>query len=99
MQRLEGEDCILGHTAITDSEKAGAGHIAFVQVRQSDTKSAARDTSNRAARRIAAIEQCHSIAGEFDYLLEFRTRDFEPPGSGRAAAPLPRLCPPQSSRT
>lgn len=75
LRRLEGEGYILGYTAITNPEKLGAGHIAFVQVRLSDTKSAALDAFNRAVRRIPEIEQCHCIAGNFDYLLKVRSRD------------------------
>lgn len=77
LKRLEAEGFILGYTAITDPEKLGAGHIAFVQVRLADTKTAALKAFNQAVRAIPEVEQCHCIAGDFDYLLKVRTRDID----------------------
>ncbi len=56
-------------------EKDGYIHVAFVQVKLSDTRSAALDAFNRAVQGITEIEQCHMIASSFDYLLKVRTRD------------------------
>ena len=53
----------------------GEGHVAFVQVKLSDTRSAALDAFNRAVQSVAEIEQCHMIAASFDYLLKVRTTD------------------------
>lgn len=75
MRRLEAEGYILGYVAVTDPAKLDAGHIAFVQVSLSDTRSAALDAFNAAARSLMEIEECHMIAGGFDYLLKVRTRD------------------------
>jgi len=75
MQRLEEQGYILGYRAVTDPAKLGAGHIAFVQVTLSDTRSTALAAFNAAVREVAEIEECHMIAGGFDYLLKVRTRD------------------------
>ncbi|MBB4305558.1 Lrp/AsnC family leucine-responsive transcriptional regulator [Rhodobium orientis] len=75
MRRLEERGYIRGYTAITDPAKLGAGHIAFVQVTLSDTRSAALAAFNEAVRGVREIEECHMIAGGFDYLLKVRTRD------------------------
>jgi len=75
MRRLEERGYILGYAAVTDPEKLGAGHVAFVQVTLSDTRSAALTAFNEAVRGVRQIEQCHMIAGSFDYLLKVRTRD------------------------
>ena len=75
MRRLEERGYIRGYTAITDPAKLGAGHIAFVQVTLSDTRSAALAAFNEAVRTVREIEECHMIAGGFDYLLKVRTRD------------------------
>ncbi|MDN2566767.1 Lrp/AsnC ligand binding domain-containing protein [Aquibium sp. A9E412] len=74
VRRLEGEGYIRGYAALVDRERMGEGHIAFVQVTLSDTRSAALDAFNRAALAVPEIEQCHMIAGGFDYLLKVRTR-------------------------
>ena len=75
VKRLERDGFIRGYAAIVDRERMGEGHVAFVQVKLSDTRSAALDAFNRAALAIPEIEQCHMIASNFDYLLKVRTRD------------------------
>lgn len=75
MRRLEETGYIRGYKAVIDLARLGAGHIAFVQVSLSDTTSKALEAFNAAAREIREIEQCHMIAGGFDYLLKVRTRD------------------------
>lgn len=75
VRRLEEAGYIRGYQAIVDREKMGEGHVAFVQVKLSDTRSEALDAFNRAVRLVPEIEQCHMIAANFDYLLKVRTRD------------------------
>ena len=75
VKRLEKDGFIRGYAAIVDREKMGAGHVAFVQVKLSDTRSAALDAFNRAVTDVPEIEQCHMMAASFDYLLKVRTRD------------------------
>lgn len=75
VKRLESDGFIRGYAAIIDRERTGEGHVAFVQVKLSDTRSAALDAFNRAVLSIPEIEQCHMIASNFDYLLKVRTRD------------------------
>lgn len=75
VRRLEKDGYIRGYTAIIDRERMGEGHIAFVQVTLSDTRSLALDAFNKAILAVPEIEQCHMIAGGFDYLLKVRTRD------------------------
>lgn len=75
LRRLENERFIRGYAALVDRERMGEGHIAFVQVTLSDTRSAALDDFNKAVLTVPAIEQCHMIAGGFDYLLKVRTKD------------------------
>lgn len=75
VKRLEREGFIRGYCAVIDRERMGEGHVAFVQVKLSDTRSTALDAFNRAVQAIGEIEQCHMIASSFDYLLKVRTRD------------------------
>lgn len=75
MKKLEEAGYILGYRAEVDQAKLGAGHIAFVQVKLSDTRSSSLDAFNAAARKISEIEECHMIASSFDYLLKVRTKD------------------------
>ena len=75
VKRLESEGYIRGYTAIIDQERLGEGHIAFVQVTLSDTRSSALDAFNREVLKYPEIEECHMIAASFDYLLKVRTKD------------------------
>lgn len=75
LRRLEKEGFIRGYTAIIDRARIGEGHIAFVQVKLSDTRSPALAAFNKAVIGVPEIEQCHMTAAGFDYLLKVRTRD------------------------
>jgi len=75
MRRLERDGYILGYTAVVDHARIGQGHVAFVQVHLSDTTERSLQAFNAAIRGVAAVEQCHMIAGGFDYLLKVRTAD------------------------
>ena len=77
MRRLEQEGYILKYTARVNHGKLGNNHIAFVQVTLSDTKTRALKAFNQAVQEIPEIEQCHMIAGGFDYLLKVRTNTME----------------------
>src|SRR5215467_756620 len=70
VRRLEKDGYIRGYSAIIDREKMGQGHVAFVQVKLSDTRSLALDAFNRAVQAVPEIEQCHMMAASFDYLLK-----------------------------
>lgn len=75
VRRLERDGYIRGYTALVDHDRIGEGHIAFVQVKLSDTRSAALDAFNKAVMKVPEVEQCHMIASSFDYLLKVRTKD------------------------
>ena len=51
VKRLEKDGYIRGYQAIIDRERMGEGHVAFVQVKLSETRSAALDAFNRSVRR------------------------------------------------
>lgn len=75
VRRLEESGVIRGYRAILDPVGLGATHIAFVEVKLSDTTEPALRAFNAAVGTVPAIEECHMIAGGFDYLLKVRTRD------------------------
>jgi len=66
---------ILGFRAILNPMKLDLGHVAFAEVKLLNTTKAALQAFNAAVREIPEVEQCHMIAGPFDYLLKVRTRD------------------------
>lgn len=75
VKALEDRGIILGYRAILSPEKLGLAHVAYVEVRLLDTRQAALQEFNDAARRVPEIEECYMIAGGFDYLLKVRSRD------------------------
>ncbi|WP_299967827.1 Lrp/AsnC ligand binding domain-containing protein [uncultured Roseobacter sp.] len=75
LRRLEQSEVILGYRALLDPIKLGLDHVAFVEVRLSDTRERALRAFNAAVAKVPEIEQAHMIAGNFDYLLKVRTRD------------------------
>lgn len=77
MKRLEDAGVITGYRAGLDPIKMGLAHVAFVEVRLSDTREAALQAFNRAVMAIPEVEQCHMIASRFDYLLKVRTSDIQ----------------------
>lgn len=77
MKRLEEAGVITGYRAILDPIRIGRAHVAFVEVRLSDTREAALQAFNRAVQAVPEIEQCHMIASRFDYLLKVRTADIQ----------------------
>jgi len=75
VKRLISEGFILGFKAILNPLKMDKNHVAFVEVKLHDTKESALQAFNTAVQAIPEIEQCHMIAGPFDYLLKVRTSD------------------------
>ncbi|AMY70254.1 Lrp/AsnC ligand binding domain-containing protein [Frigidibacter mobilis] len=75
VKRLEQAGYIAGYRALLNPIRMGLAHVAFVEVRLSDTREAALQGFNRAVRGVPEIEECHMIAGGFDYLLKVRTGD------------------------
>ncbi len=75
LRRLETEGVISGYLALIDPIQLGLDHVAFVEVKLSDTREQALTDFNEAVRLVPEVEQAHMIAGQFDYLLKIRTTD------------------------
>ena len=75
VRRLVESGLITGFRAIVDPAKLGLDHVAFTEVKLSDTREEALRRFNDAVRRIPEVEECHMIASSFDYLLKVRTPD------------------------
>jgi len=77
IKKLEEQKYILGYHAQINYQKLEKAHIAFVQVSLSDTRAKALEEFNIEIGKLDAVEQCHMIAGGFDYLLKVRTSDIK----------------------
>lgn len=75
VKRLIANGTIRGFRAIVDPARLGLDHIAFAEVKLSDTREEALDAFRRAVLKIPEVEECHMIASSFDYLLKVRTAD------------------------
>ncbi|WP_425052564.1 Lrp/AsnC family transcriptional regulator [Psychromarinibacter sp. S121] len=75
LRRLEADGVITGYRAMLDPIRIGRDHVAFVEVKLTDTREAALAAFNAGVRRVPEIEQCHMVAASFDYLLKVRTAD------------------------
>ncbi|MBS9718358.1 Lrp/AsnC family transcriptional regulator [Pseudohalocynthiibacter aestuariivivens] len=75
LKRLEEDGFIRGYRALLDPIRLGLDHVAFVEVRLTDTREAALEAFNKAVIAVPEIEQCHMLAANFDYLLKVRARD------------------------
>ena len=77
LKRLEETGVIKAYAARLDRVRMGQAHVAFVEVRLSDTREAALQAFNKAVLTVPEIEECHMIASRFDYLLKVRTSDIQ----------------------
>ncbi|WP_404482201.1 Lrp/AsnC family transcriptional regulator [Novosphingobium sp. BL-52-GroH] len=75
LRRLTESGVIRGFRAVVDPAALGLDHVAFAEVKLSDTRETALLEFNRAVQRIPEVEECHMIASSFDYLLKVRTAD------------------------
>jgi len=70
VRRLETEGVITGYVALCNPEVIGLPLTAFVSIKPFDP-SAPDDAPERLAS-LSAIEACHSVAGEENYILKVR---------------------------
>jgi Lrp/AsnC family leucine-responsive transcriptional regulator len=75
LRKLIEKGGIRGFRAVVDEKLLGEGHIAFAEVKLSDTRETALAEFRQGVSRIREVEECHMIAGQFDYLLKVRTSD------------------------
>ena len=70
VRRLEERGVIRGYCAMIDPQQAGLSLTAFVSIKPFDPASP-DDTPERLAH-LKAIEACHSVAGDENYILKVR---------------------------
>ena len=75
LNKLVKSGVIRGFRAIVDFEKLGEGHIAFAEVKLNDTREKALAEFKTGVSKVSEVEECHMIAGNFDFLLKVRTSD------------------------
>ena len=77
VRRLEREGYIRGYAADLDPAKLGAGLIAFVEVQLDRTTPDVFNRFRDGVIGLTPVQECHMVAGGFDYLLKVRVTDME----------------------
>ena len=77
LKKLLEDRVLLGFRAVANHKRLNQNHVAFVEVTLKDTRESALRAFAKAVQEIPEIEECHMIAGAFDYLLKVRTADIE----------------------
>jgi Lrp/AsnC family leucine-responsive transcriptional regulator len=75
VQRLTRDQYILGYEARLNPLKLGAGMLVFVEVLLDRTSPNVFEQFKAAVQVRPEIQECHMVAGGFDYLLKLRVAD------------------------
>jgi Lrp/AsnC family leucine-responsive transcriptional regulator len=75
MRRLEREGYIRGYAADLDPAKLGVSLIAFVEVQLDRTTPDVFNRFRDGVMGLEPVQECHMVAGGFDYLLKVRAAD------------------------
>ena len=75
VKRLEVEGYILGYEANLNPEKLGAAMLVFVEITLDRTSPDVFSKFSSAVKMHSAIQECHLVSGNFDFLLKTRVAD------------------------
>ena len=75
VKALEAAGIITGYAAALSTEKLGLGLTVFIEITMERSSEDAFRAFRDAVRTIPEIQECHMVAGGFDYLLKVRTGD------------------------
>jgi len=75
VKRLEKEGYITGYVALLEPKKLDASLVSFIEVSLDRTTTRALDSFREEINRMSEVQECHMVAGGFDYLIKVRTRD------------------------
>ena len=75
VKSLEAAGYISGYMACLAPASLGLGLTVFVQISLAQTSQTAFDDFRAAVRAIPEIQECHMVAGGYDYLLKVRVPD------------------------
>lgn len=75
VRRLEEGGYIRRYVAQLDPHKLGMGLLAFVEVSLDKTSPVAFERFREVVAEMPEVQECHMVAGGFDYLLKVRVTD------------------------
>lgn len=75
VRALEAAGVIGGYAARLNAARLGLGLVVFIEIAIDRTLPDAFARFHQAIARIAQVQECHLVAGSFDYLLKVRIAD------------------------
>ncbi|HEY7865838.1 MAG TPA: leucine-responsive transcriptional regulator Lrp [Psychromonas sp.] len=75
VRRLERQGFITGYIATLNPQYLGAALLVFIEITLSRGKPDVFEQFNKAVVQSEAIQECHLVSGDFDYLLKARVAD------------------------
>lgn len=72
VKRLERDGFIRQYVALLDAEKLNMSLVAYIQVTLTNTATEDLDRFNKEVASLVEIQECHMVAGGFDYMLKIR---------------------------
>ncbi len=75
VRRLEQQGFIIGYMARLDPRKLDQSLVVFVEITLDRTTPDVFDKFSSAVRKLPEVEECHMVAGGFDYLMKSRVSD------------------------
>ena len=77
VKKLEQQGLIKAYRAELDAQSLGLSLLAYVEVTLHRTTPDVFNKFREAVQTIDEIEECHMVAGGFDYLIKVRCRDMD----------------------
>ena len=77
VKRLEKEGFIKNYVAILDPKMLDADLVSFIEVSLDRTTTRALDNFRAVVLKMEEVQECHMVAGGFDYLIKVRTSNME----------------------
>ena len=77
VRRLEKTGYINGYKAELNAELLGLSLLAYVEITLDRTTPDVFERFKQAVREVPEIEECHMVAGGFDYLVKVRSPDMD----------------------
>jgi Lrp/AsnC family leucine-responsive transcriptional regulator len=77
VRHLEASGVIRGYHAELDPQRLGQQLLAYIEVSLDRTTPDVFDHFRNAMLALEIVQECHMVAGGFDYLLKLRVRDMQ----------------------
>lgn len=75
VRRLERQGVIQGYTTVLDPHSLGISFLAFVGITLSCGSPDVFEQFNLEVQQLEAVQECHLVSSDFDYLLKIRVPD------------------------